>query len=457
MGANQSLSNLTSPTAINQELIFGTGIDGYISTKFEPAGTSTEMSLRTGDAVTTGNVSVRSGDGDSTGGVFITTGGAAVGASGNINLTTGTGAGSRGVINFDADVVNVLNEKEVRWYDAGSASYVGLKAPTVAVSHTLTLPAPSGITGALLSNDGFGNTSWVQLGGLGNLGDVLTNDGSGNLSWAPVSPTYAMANNQYLTGRDTGNTTDFNLIGVDGSNRSVVGNSTQGTRIEGAFIGLVAASGGVSIQSDTGLSLLGNGVTSPLLSIYDPTFLNSIDITVPLAVTGYSITLPAAQGTAGQTLENNGSGVLSWVTPAVVPAGVYFDVAKTTAQSIPSGAPTIIDTWDAPSVDTDSAFNTATGEYTVVTAGRYRISATASLAASGPVTSISVAEIHVNGAAIATNERLNSSLVNATHTITRQVNLAATDVVTVKLLQSTGGAVNTVALASYMNFCLEKV
>ena len=50
--------------------------------------------------------------------------------------------------------------------------------------------------------------------------------------------------------------------------------------------------------------------------VLDGSTSGAVTLTVPAVVTPYTITLPAAQGTAGQTLSNDGAGNLIWDTPA---------------------------------------------------------------------------------------------------------------------------------------------
>lgn len=53
------------------------------------------------------------------------------------------------------------------------------------------------------------------------------------------------------------------------------------------------------------------------IRLYHPTTQGQyISILPPNGITSYGLTLPAAQGAAGQVLTNNGSGVLSWATPS---------------------------------------------------------------------------------------------------------------------------------------------
>lgn len=76
--ANQTLSNLTSPTSVNQDLIFNTSTTAILQTV--DAGSDSE------------SITVKSGDGPT--------------SSGDLNLETGTSAGTRGDVNLNTNSVN---------------------------------------------------------------------------------------------------------------------------------------------------------------------------------------------------------------------------------------------------------------------------------------------------------------------------------------------------------------
>ena len=64
---------------------------------------------------------------------------------------------------------------------------------------------------------------------------------------------------------------------------------------------------------------MGNGATSAALRLNENTAngTNYVGLAAPASVTGdYTLTFPAALGSAGQVLQNTGSGVLGWVSVA---------------------------------------------------------------------------------------------------------------------------------------------
>lgn len=162
--ANVTLSNLTSPTAINQDLNFDTGGDAYLRTKndsiatkalYVTTGDSTGdntagLFLRTGStsgaSAISGDVYIQTGDtasgtpggmnflggtaadGSNSGGFQFVTASASAGNSGNILFQTGAASGIKGSVissaNLlpDGDVVFNLGSASARWQDLYAAS-----------------------------------------------------------------------------------------------------------------------------------------------------------------------------------------------------------------------------------------------------------------------------------------------------------------------------------------------
>ncbi len=115
-GANPSLSNLTSPTAINQDLVFGSGQFGRISTVSEPSISTQGLEITTGTSSgnNNGGISIHSADvasiGASSGDVNINpgsglsdAGGPYAGNGGDLNLSGG------GMVNPNGEVGGIVN------------------------------------------------------------------------------------------------------------------------------------------------------------------------------------------------------------------------------------------------------------------------------------------------------------------------------------------------------------
>lgn len=150
-----------------------------------------------------------------------------------------------------------------------------LTAAPLTLGYSFTFPINGGLAGQVLTTDGTGTTSWTTIGGSG---DVV----------GPASSTdNAIARFDGITGKLIQNS----LVIIDD-----LGNVTG--------VQNLTASG--PIRTNTSVIL------------QDPdTPANLVTIQASNATTGsYTLTLPIDDGTSGQFLSTNGSGVLSWSTPA---------------------------------------------------------------------------------------------------------------------------------------------
>lgn len=105
--------------------------------------------------------------------------------------------------------------------------------------------------------------------------------------------------------------------------------SAAATNAWGLYIEDIALNNHIGGFLDVGHLLL-NGSSSGQLTL-----------NASASTSSYTLTMPAAQGTSGQTLSNNGSGVLTWVTPAGAGANTSLSNLGTTsinAALIPTGA-----------------------------------------------------------------------------------------------------------------------
>ena len=144
----------------------------------------------------------------------------------------------------------------------GFGVYFGSGAPTVSAAQGSLYLRSDGVAGTLLYSNVNGATTWTAAGGGGGGGTPggFSNDVQYNLSGAFAG--------------DSGFT-------YNGSGTISLGNATN--------------SGVVKLQ----------GSTSGL-----------VNVTVPVAPTPWTLTLPSTAGTANQFLQTNGSGVCTWATPA---------------------------------------------------------------------------------------------------------------------------------------------
>lgn len=178
-------------------------------------------------------------------------------------------------INSKLSTIRLPNQNEIRFEDTTGGEYVSLKAPsTVASNATLTLPNAAGSNGQFLQTDGSGNLSFVT--------GVTTAGGS-----------------------DT--QVQYNNAGV------FAGSSTMtfdGTNLQ------------LNNQADI---RFGDSDNSNHVGLQAPTTVN----------TTYTLTLPSADGSNGQFLKTDGSGVLSF---GAVASGKILQVVSqsTTAETATS-------------------------------------------------------------------------------------------------------------------------
>jgi hypothetical protein len=214
-GANTFLSNLTSPTALNQDLIFSEGMDASIKTADDPSA-SFGLNVRTGDGTTgnatSGNILVASGAAVGTGGsgsVSIESGTSVDGATGSINIVTpgpsgtGTSGGitiasgnpansSSGGVNLFSGSVTGTNTSGPASVATGSGADGGSGEISITTGDVVTTGAASN-TGDILLHVGSvfgpgpasrGNIK-LQNGSEGTAGQVWTStDTTGSGSWA---------------------------------------------------------------------------------------------------------------------------------------------------------------------------------------------------------------------------------------------------------------------------------
>jgi hypothetical protein len=159
--------------------------------------------------------------------------------------------------------IKVMANNEVRFLEASGTDYVSLKSPaSVSAPWTLTLPGDDGTAGYLLSTDGAGVTSWIA---------------------APVSFTNTALNGEVMISQGAGSGSGEAAFAYD-----------FGTNV-------LSLDGQLNIKSQNELRL------------QDTTGGQYIGLKANGTTTSYTLTFPAAQGSSGQVLQNNGSGVLSWV------------------------------------------------------------------------------------------------------------------------------------------------
>lgn len=258
----------------------------------------------------------------------------------------------------------------------GSTSgVVNLKVPNAVTSHNLTLPSAQGTIGQKLTNDGFGALSWEDpvLGFNAwtvinsNTVAAAADDFGVNTSGGTVDVTFPAtpANGSRIRIVDRSGTFATNSCFIKTTDGSTIEGAAQPLEIDVDYIwaefvydsaatnwviyGPLAAGPSPTLQdlynsdatnnpvlitttitqgdleingteqlkvtSTKGLLLGGNFATARLS--FAGSTSGILGVKVPAVVTPYDITLPSAVGTAGQYLQTDASGVLSWATVTV--------------------------------------------------------------------------------------------------------------------------------------------
>lgn len=150
--ANRTLSNLTGPTAINQDLIFDKAAP-LIATPDALSGPTEGLSITTGDTP------------DAT--------------AGTITIDPGVGNGAQAETQITSDLRFTTPEAGVLFTDASNTFEYAIRPATATENVLIVLPPDQGVTGQALFTDGGGTTYW------GNIPTAGANDTLSNL----VSPT----------------------------------------------------------------------------------------------------------------------------------------------------------------------------------------------------------------------------------------------------------------------------
>ncbi len=235
---------------------------------------------------------------------------------------------------------------QIEFYDADGTNYAAIKSPNVlSGDYVLTLPANDGAVNSIMSSDGGGNLSFAT-----SLADSLAvisldwfnrtlhdDTGTEALNWngtdiilsknlVPVSAgtvelgsatlglsTINIANNRSIIFRNGADDANYAVLRMNASNN----------------VSLLAEAGDVYIGAQGGSLLLDsntesvkltsyNGSVAPQIEFYEADGTSFIAIKAADSIAGNTVfTLPVADGTADQVIVTDGSGNLSFASPAV--------------------------------------------------------------------------------------------------------------------------------------------
>ena len=187
--------------------------------------------------------------------------GSNVTASGDLSVGGNTALG-----NGSGDITSLTGTFRV--YDSDGTNYTDIKGPNGA---TQTV-----------------NLDFILPSNAGSSGQVLSTDGSGNLSWVTATPNWSAPG---TIGATTPNTGAFTTLSASGT---------------------LTASGNMSVQP-TGTGAGNTGEIRWYELVANGTNYTAFKAADAMA-TNVTYTLPSADGTSGQSLVTNGSGILSWST-----------------------------------------------------------------------------------------------------------------------------------------------
>lgn len=230
-GANTALSNLTSPTAINQDLIFDTGTYGLIQTKDEVSGATQNLFVATG--ITAAN--------DNTGFLFLGSGDASgTGSTGQIQVLSGTVEDG-----FSGSILVKTGDASLTGTPGNLTLVTGNTDSTAGGSVFLNSGATqSGSSGPVSIQSGDAAASGGTSGGLGVSTGSSIDASTGAVTMASGSTAGAGASGVILVRTGDAGSTSGNLELKTGDSSA----STAGTV-------LLQAGNGVSVQGNIEMSM----------------------------------------------------------------------------------------------------------------------------------------------------------------------------------------------------------
>lgn len=245
-----------------------------------------------------------------------------------------------------------------------------LRSGVTATSYTLTLPTTAGTNNYVLTTNGSGTTTWTNATSLVAPAGVNTNIqynnsgvfgaeaafswnaganslllGEGAVSSATIVFNNASNGNQLtLSGGITSTSYTFTFPLNAGSNNYVLKTNGSGvtswadattlifpagsdTQVQYNDAGSFGAESAFTYNKTTNTLGLGvAGVSGGNIVFKNSTNASTITITSAGAVSTWTLTLPLDDGTSGQFLQTNGSGVTSWQTVTTTPAGADTNI-----------------------------------------------------------------------------------------------------------------------------------
>jgi hypothetical protein len=244
--------------------------------------------------------------------------------------TTGTlviagGAGISGET-FLNDHLNILRGRTLKFYDNDSSNYIGIRSPNIINSnYTLTLPANDGTSGQTLITNGSGTLTFGTIDLTHN--NLLSLQGGGGGNYYHSNQPINISSSVQFAGLNINGAYLFPTS--DGSNGQALITNGSGTlsftnitQIHNDLTSIQGGGGGNYYHSNQPINTT-NSVTFNSLNTT-----TAIDVGTNAVISGTlivkGIKFPISDGSNGQVIQTDGSGNLTFTTPAT-PVGSVLD------------------------------------------------------------------------------------------------------------------------------------
>lgn len=215
------------------------------------------------------------------------------GANSTITLSLPQDIATTSTVHFaELDLGTAASATGILKFNGLTSGVITITASAIAGTYTLTLPPDDGTLGQVLTTDGLGNLTWTSGAPAAT---ITVTDESADTTCFPIFTTAAVG------------------VLAPKSNAGLTFNSASSLLTATALAS--SSSITVGVNGATGGTILLNGSTSGTITLQ------------PAAAAGtYTLTLPTDDGTVGQVLRTDGSGVLSWVNVTSTAAGADKNV-----------------------------------------------------------------------------------------------------------------------------------
>jgi len=360
-----------------------------------------------------------------------------------LKIYDGTDSISLAIIDYTTNTVNWLDSSLSYNSTATSAGTLVLTVSssykqyfTGTTTHTVTLPVASTLT--------VGQTFEIHNNSTGS----ITVNSSGSNLVGTVEANVTASITCILASGTTAASWDFDVTGFTsavpttrgGTGLTALGTSLQVLRTNSGATGLEFA----TISQATPFTVTGDNVSGASIRLPEDTDNGSNYVALKAAdnlAANLTLTLPSADGTSGQVLQTNGSGVLSFASVSATNTPSFF-AYKTSDQTVSDSTSTKI-TLTSEVYDTDSAYDTTNSKFTVPSGkgGKYLFTYGGLI---GNFTSGNWCEVslYVNGTEISPSRNRNFISTSQSAIIQGVIiyDLAVSDYVELYALQVSGGS-----------------